>query len=62
MHRGVHSPHTSLLTGNEATANRAEQARKLAERPELRVISRSGEELSADALAISGYERWGCND
>ncbi|TBU65241.1 vacuolar assembling protein VPS41 [Dichomitus squalens] len=55
-------PDTSLLTGNEATADRAEQARKLAERPELRIISRSGEELSADALGISGYERWGCND
>lgn len=55
-------PDTSLLTGNEATADRAEQARKLAERPELRIISRGGEELSADALGISGYERWGCND
>ncbi|KAI1791727.1 vacuolar assembling protein VPS41 [Ganoderma leucocontextum] len=53
---------TSLLTGNEATADRAEQARKLAERPELRIISRGGEELSSDALGISGYERWGCND
>ena len=55
-------PDTSLLAGNEATADRAEQARKLAERPELRIISRGGEELSADALGISGYERWGCND
>ncbi|PIL28149.1 hypothetical protein GSI_09686 [Ganoderma sinense ZZ0214-1] len=55
-------PDTALLTGNEATADRAEQARKLAERPELRIISRGGEELSADALGISGYERWGCND
>ncbi|KAI0748728.1 vacuolar assembling protein VPS41 [Daedaleopsis nitida] len=55
-------PDMSLLTGNEATSDRAEQARKLAERPELRIISRGGEELSADALGISGYERWGCND
>ncbi|KAI0807975.1 vacuolar assembling protein VPS41 [Fomes fomentarius] len=55
-------PDTSLLTGNEAAADRAEQARKLAERPELRIVSRAGEELSADALGISGYERWQCND
>lgn len=55
-------PDTSLLTGDEATADRAQQVRKLAERPELRIISRGGEELSADALGISGYERWGCND
>ncbi|KAI0789305.1 vacuolar protein sorting-associated protein 41 [Abortiporus biennis] len=55
-------PDTSFLSGNEAASSRAEQARKAAERPELRIISRSGEELAADALSISGYERWGCND
>lgn len=55
-------PDTSLLTGNEATTSRAEQARKAAERPELRIVSRGGEELAADALGISGFERWGCND
>lgn len=55
-------PDTSLLTGNEATTSRAEQARKAAQRPELRIVSRAGEELAADALGISGFERWGCND
>lgn len=55
-------PDTSLLTGNELASTRAEQARRAAERPELRIISRAGEELAADALSISGYERWGCND
>ncbi|KAH9928463.1 vacuolar protein sorting-associated protein 41, partial [Epithele typhae] len=54
----------SLLTGaeGEAASDRAAQARKLAERPELRIISRGGEELAADALGISGFERCGCND
>ncbi|KAH9833885.1 vacuolar protein sorting-associated protein 41 [Rhodofomes roseus] len=55
-------PDMSLLTGNEAIADRAEQARKAAERPELRIVSRGGEELAADALGISGFERWSCND
>lgn len=53
-------PDTSFLT--ETASSRAEQARKAAERPELRIISRSGEELAADALSISNFERWGCND
>ncbi|EKM55080.1 uncharacterized protein PHACADRAFT_142974 [Phanerochaete carnosa HHB-10118-sp] len=55
-------PDTSLLTGNEAASSRAEQARKAAERPELRIISRGGEELANDALSITSYERWACND
>lgn len=55
-------PDTSLLLGNEAAEDRAEQARKAAERPELRIVSRAGEELAADALGIANYERWGCND
>ncbi|OBZ70108.1 Vacuolar protein sorting-associated protein 41 [Grifola frondosa] len=55
-------PDSSLLTGNEATPDRAEQVRKAAERPELRIISRVGEELAADALGITGFERWSCND
>ncbi|KZT06554.1 vacuolar protein sorting-associated protein 41 [Laetiporus sulphureus 93-53] len=55
-------PDTLLLTGNEATSDRAEQARKAAERPELRIVSRAGEELAADALGIAGFERWSCND
>ncbi|KAI9069075.1 vacuolar protein sorting-associated protein 41 [Trametes sanguinea] len=55
-------PDMSLLTGNEALSDPAEQARKQAERPELRIISRAGEELAADALGITNYERWNCND
>ncbi|KAI0345141.1 vacuolar protein sorting-associated protein 41 [Trametopsis cervina] len=53
-------PDTSFLT--ETALSRAEQARKAAERPELRIISRSGEELASDALSISNFERWSCND
>ncbi|KAG9317886.1 vacuolar protein sorting-associated protein 41 [Chiua virens] len=48
--------------GDEMTDDRARQARKTAERPELRIISRSGEELSADALSVTNYQAWGCND
>ncbi|PCH40689.1 hypothetical protein WOLCODRAFT_117498 [Wolfiporia cocos MD-104 SS10] len=55
-------PDAALLAGHEATSDRAEQARKAAERPELRIVSRGGEELAADALGIAGFERWGCND
>ena len=48
--------------GDEMTDDRARQARKTAERPELRIISRSGEELTADALSVTNYQAWGCND
>ncbi|KAF8555539.1 vacuolar protein sorting-associated protein 41 [Imleria badia] len=48
--------------GDEMTDDRARQARKTAERPELRIISRSGEELTADALSVTNYQTWGCND
>lgn len=44
------------------TDDRARQARKAAERPELRIISRAGEELTADALTIANYQHLGCND
>ncbi|KAF8528462.1 vacuolar assembling protein VPS41 [Hysterangium stoloniferum] len=47
---------------NEATVDRAEQARKAANRPELRIISRHGEELSSDELSLTGYHLFGCND
>lgn len=47
---------------DELTDDRARQARKVAERPELRIISRAGEELAADALSVAGFEAWGCND
>ncbi|KAJ8075963.1 Vacuolar protein sorting-associated protein 41 [Marasmius tenuissimus] len=47
---------------DEETQDRARQARKVAERPELRIISRAGEELAADALSVASFEKWGCND
>jgi len=55
-------PDTSFLHGNERTEDRAQQARKAAERPELRIISRAGEELTADALSLTDYHLWSCND
>ncbi|OAX39598.1 vacuolar protein sorting-associated protein 41 [Rhizopogon vinicolor AM-OR11-026] len=48
--------------GDEMTEDRIRQARKTAERPELRIISQAGEELSADALGVTNYQAWGCND
>lgn len=51
---------TSFL--HEATDDRILQARKRAERPELRIISRAGEELANDALSVTGFQSWGCND
>ncbi|KAI6017010.1 hypothetical protein BKA83DRAFT_347458 [Pisolithus microcarpus] len=48
--------------GDEMTDDPARQARKTAERPELRIVSRTGEEFSADALNVTGYQSWGCND
>ncbi|KAL4076442.1 hypothetical protein V8B97DRAFT_1921758 [Scleroderma yunnanense] len=48
--------------GEEMTDDRARQARKTAERPELRIISRAGEDLSADEISVTGYQSWGCND
>lgn len=56
-------PDASLLAGEgEATADRAQQARKAAERPELRIVSRGGDELAADALGVANFQSWGCND
>ncbi|KAI3605006.1 vacuolar protein sorting 41 [Moniliophthora roreri] len=46
----------------EATQDRAQQARKAADRPELRIVSRAGEEIAADALSVTEYSKWGCND
>ncbi|WVR07632.1 hypothetical protein IAU60_004674 [Kwoniella sp. DSM 27419] len=46
---------------NEATDNPAEQRRKAANRPELRLIDR-GEEVNADALSLANYHMYGCND
>lgn len=47
---------------NEATDDPAEQRRKAANRPEMRIISRKGEELSSDALSLSNFHLYGCND
>lgn len=48
--------------GDEMTEDRTRQARKTAERPELRIITHTGEELSADALGVTNYQAWSCND
>lgn len=53
-------PDTSF--SEEATDDRRIQAKKPAERPELRIISRGGEESSSDILSLSGYQTYGCND
>ena len=47
---------------NEATENRDEQRRKAGSRPELRVISTDGEELSSDAIGLRNYDRFQCRD
>ncbi|WWD19691.1 hypothetical protein CI109_104155 [Kwoniella shandongensis] len=46
---------------NEATDNPAEQRRKAANRPELRLIDK-GEEVNADALSLANFHMYGCND
>ena len=44
------------------TDDRARQAHKAAEHPELRIISRAGKELTADALNLANYQHLSCND
>lgn len=39
-----------------------DQKRKAANMPELRIISRGGEELSSDLIPVKDYGRFGCND
>jgi hypothetical protein len=46
---------------NEATDNPQEQRRKLANRPELRLIDK-GEEITADALSLPNFHLYGCSD
>ncbi|KAJ7731006.1 hypothetical protein DFH07DRAFT_157899 [Mycena maculata] len=53
-------PDTSFL--DEQTEDRTKQARKAAERPELRIISPAGAELAADAISLTDFSSWGCND
>ncbi|KAF4619821.1 hypothetical protein D9613_004777 [Agrocybe pediades] len=58
----AYTPPETFDDTDEMTDDRRRQARKQAERPEMRIISRAGEELASDALTIMDYERWGCND
>ncbi|KAJ7062940.1 vacuolar assembling protein VPS41 [Mycena amicta] len=58
----AYTPPDMSIFSEEPVPDRAQQARKLAERPELRIVSPRGAELAADALSVSGYEDWGCND
>lgn len=53
---------TEDLYSNEATDDRDEQRRKAGSRPELRVISRDGEELSSDAISLRNFSRFQCRD
>ena len=55
-------PDTSFFHGNEMTEDRAQQKRRSSEPPQLRIISRMGEEISADALPLIDFHLWGCND
>jgi len=58
----AYTPPEAFDDTDEMTDDRRRQARKAAERPEMRIISRAGEELAADALSITDYQHWGCND
>ncbi|PPR01596.1 hypothetical protein CVT26_013335 [Gymnopilus dilepis] len=58
----AYTPPEAFDDTDEMTDDRTRQARKAAERPEMRIISRAGEELASDALSVAGYEKWGCND
>ncbi|KAL5487517.1 VPS41 [Sanghuangporus weigelae] len=53
-------PDTSFK--DEAPVDERVKARKPAPPPELRIVSRKGEELSSDILSMSGYQTCGCND
>ncbi|KLT39187.1 vacuolar protein sorting-associated protein 41 [Cutaneotrichosporon oleaginosum] len=46
---------------NEATEDRAQQRRKAANPPELRIIDR-GDEIAADELVVANFERYSCSD
>ncbi|GAA5924717.1 Vps41p [Sporobolomyces koalae] len=53
---------TEDLYDNEATEDRDQQRRKAGSRPELRIISKDGEELSSDAIGLRNYDRFQCRD
>ncbi|TEB23793.1 vacuolar protein sorting-associated protein 41 [Coprinellus micaceus] len=57
-------PPPSLLTAsNESDEPPEAQKRRAAERPELRIVSRTtGEELANDVLGVRDFEKWGCNE
>lgn len=64
---GFHRSDFVLLAHNTSSAaplSKPEDPRRrsIASRPELRIISKSGEELSSDALDLSGYERYRSDD
>ncbi|EPQ28250.1 uncharacterized protein PFL1_04077 [Pseudozyma flocculosa PF-1] len=48
--------------GSGFSDHRDVQKRGAALRPELRIISRAGEELSSDVLSLNGFSRFQCND
>ncbi|KAH9482153.1 Vacuolar protein sorting-associated protein 41-like protein [Psilocybe cubensis] len=58
----AYTPPETFDDTDEITDDRRRQARKAAERPEMRIISRAGEELATDALSVADYHLWGCND
>lgn len=58
----AYTPPDAHAFRDEAPADRTVMARARAAPPELRIISRSGAELSADVLSLAGAERWACND
>jgi vacuolar protein sorting-associated protein 41 len=52
-----------LLAMTESPAESKITKRSVAERPELRIVSRStGDELANDMLGVRDYEKWGCNE
>lgn len=57
----TYNPPANFLS-DEMALDRSQQARKEAERPELRLLSRSGEELTTDCISVSAYASWSCND
>ncbi|KAH6902802.1 vacuolar protein sorting 41 [Coprinopsis sp. MPI-PUGE-AT-0042] len=62
----TYTPPAALLRYSEDSEAPAESKitkRSVAERPELRIVSRStGDELANDMLGVRDYEKWGCNE
>ncbi|KZS87523.1 vacuolar protein sorting-associated protein 41 [Sistotremastrum niveocremeum HHB9708] len=55
-------PDTSHLETDVLPSDTVTQKRKLANPPEVRIVSRKGEEEAMDIIDVDGYERYGCND